>query len=239
MGGQLFTTDFHPVEYNFVILRGEQNYHRYRSQRILGMDKKATIIQMTHLITSRKGQMMSKQENLQQSANLTPSQQTMLEIWEEHMKAEFVMHNTEDTLDTMVDDPYVINVPAMLGGVGRDGVREYYSKHFIPRIPPDMEMTSISRTIGNDRIVDEMILKFTHTIEMDWMLPDIPPTGKRVELPLVAVIHFREGKIASEHIYWDQASVLAQLGLIDAGALPVAGVENTRKLLDLAVGHAD
>ena len=93
-------------------------------------------------------------------------------------------------------------------------------------------MTPISRTIGNDQLVDEMVFKFTHTIRMDWMLPGIAPTGKRVEVPLVAIVRFREGKLAHEHIYWDQASVLVQLGLLDVGALPVAGLESARKALN-------
>ena len=67
---------------------------------------------------------------------------------------------------------------------------------------------------------------------MDWMLPGLAPTGKRIEVPLIAIVRFREGKLAHEHIYWDQASVLVQLGLLDAGALPVAGVESARKVLD-------
>ena len=67
---------------------------------------------------------------------------------------------------------------------------------------------------------------------MDWMLPGIPPTGKRVEVPLVAIVRFREGKLAHEHIYWDQASVLVQIGLLDAARLPVAGIETARKVVD-------
>jgi carboxymethylenebutenolidase len=99
-------------------------------------------------------------------------------------------------------------------------------------MPPDTEMTPVSRTIGEDQFVDEMIFKFTHTIRMDWMLPGVAPTGKRVEVPLVAIIRFRDGKLAHEHIYWDQASVLVQIGLIDAAKLPVAGIESARKVLD-------
>ena len=99
-------------------------------------------------------------------------------------------------------------------------------------MPPDTEMTPVSRTIGTDQLVDEMVFKFTHTIRMDWMLPGLPPTGKRVEVPLIAIVRFRDGKLAHEHIYWDQASVLVQLGLIDAANLPVAGVECARKVLD-------
>jgi len=99
-------------------------------------------------------------------------------------------------------------------------------------MPPDTEMIPISRTIGNDQFVDEMVFKFTHTIPMDWMLPGVAPTGKHVQVPLVAIVRFREGKLAHEHIYWDQASVLVQIGLLDASKLPVAGIESARKVLD-------
>lgn len=120
----------------------------------------------------------------------------------------------------------------MTGGVGQDALREFYGKRFITQMPPDTEIVPVSQTIGTDQLVDEMIFRFTHTIRMDWMLPGVPPTGKRVEVPLVAIVRFRDGKLAHEHIYWDQASVLVQLGLLDATALPVAGVETARKVVD-------
>lgn len=148
------------------------------------------------------------------------------------MRYEFATHNVEDTLATMVPDAYVNHIPVMTGGVGREQLREFYSKRFIPQMPPDTEMIPISRTIGNDQLVDEMVFKFTHTMRMDWLLPGIAPTGKRVEVPLVAIVRFREGKLAHEHIYWDQASVLVQLGLLDSSKLPIAGVESARKALD-------
>src|SRR4028119_826817 len=113
----------------------------------------------------------------------------------------------------MVEDTYVNNIPVMTGGVGKAAVGEFYSKDFIPQIPPDLELVPISRTIGTDQLVDEMVAKFTHTIQMDWILPGVAPTGKRVEVPVVGIIRFRDGKIAHEHLYWDQASVLVQLGL--------------------------
>jgi carboxymethylenebutenolidase len=165
-------------------------------------------------------------------SGLTAAQESLGQLWEEHVRHEFRMHNTEDTLATMVKDAYVNHIPVMTGGVGLDELREFYSKRFIPQMPPDTEMIPISRTIGNNQLVDEMIFKFTHTIRMDWMLPGIAPTGKRVEVPLVAIVQFRKGKLAHEHIYWDQASVLVQLGLLDASSLPVAGVEASRKALD-------
>src|ERR671924_691584 len=163
--------------------------------------------------------------------NLTAAQEVLRQLWDEHMRYEFTTHNTEDTLATMVEDAYVNHVPVLTGGVGRDELREFYSKRFIPQMPPDTSMTPVSRTIGVDRVVDEMVFEFTHTIKMDWMLPGMAPTGKHVKVPLVVIVHFRDGKLAHEHIYWDQASVLAQLGLIDDSRLPVAGVESAEKVL--------
>jgi carboxymethylenebutenolidase len=152
--------------------------------------------------------------------------------WDEHVKYEFATRDTEDTLKTMVPDAYVNHVPVMTGGVGHDELRDFYSKRFIPQMPADTSMTPVSRTIGVDRVVDEMVFEFTHTIKMDWMVPGIAPTNKRVKVPLIVVVHFRDGKLAHEHIYWDQASVLVQLGLIDAKTLPVAGVETAEKVLN-------
>jgi len=153
-------------------------------------------------------------------------------LWEEHLRGEFATKDTEATLKTMVPDAYVNHIPVLTGGVGHEELREFYSKHFIPKMPPDTKIVPVSRTIGEERLVDEMIFQFTHTMEMDWMLPGIAPTGKRVECPLVVIVHFRDGKLANEHIYWDQASVLAQLGLLDAAKLPVAGIETAKKLAD-------
>jgi carboxymethylenebutenolidase len=153
-------------------------------------------------------------------------------LWEEHMRHEFQTCSTEETLATMVADAYVDHVPVLTGGSGHAELRQFYATHFIPKMPPDMEMIPVSRTIGKDQLVDEMVIRFTHSIEMDWMLPGIAPTGKRVEVALVVIVRFRGGKLAHEHIYWDQASVLAQLGLIDPARLPVAGADSARKVLD-------
>jgi carboxymethylenebutenolidase len=178
---------------------------------------------------------MSGEGHAEPTTGLTLAQRLLLNVWEEHIKYEFETRNTEDTLKTMVEDAYVNHIPVMTGGVGREELRTFYSTRFIPQMPPDTEMTPISRTIGDDRLVEEMVVKFTHTIEMDWMLPGIAPTGKRVEVPVVVIVHFRDGKLAHEHIYWDQASVLVQLGLIDSSGLPVAGVESAHKALDPAL----
>ena len=175
---------------------------------------------------------MAKPEKNDATNNLSPAQEALRKLWEDHVRYEFSTRNTDDTLATMVEDAYVNHIPVLTGGSGRDELREFYSKRFIPQMPPDTEMTSVSRTIGEDQIVDEMIFKFTHTIPMDWMLPGISPTGKRVEVPLVAIVRFRDNKLAHEHIYWDQASVLVQIGLLDPAKLPVAGVESAKKVLD-------
>jgi carboxymethylenebutenolidase len=169
---------------------------------------------------------------MSKASNLTASQKAMVDLWEEHTSYEFKDQSTEKTLSTMTDDPININVPLLTGGVGLEEVRKYYSEYFIPKNPPDTEVTLLSRTVGEDRLVDEMIQSFTHTIEMDYMLPGIPPTGRRVKIPLIVVVGFKNGKIASEHIYWDQASVLVQVGLLDPNVLPVVGSESAQKMLD-------
>jgi carboxymethylenebutenolidase len=153
-------------------------------------------------------------------------------LWDKHVECEFATRDTESTLATMVDDAYVNHIPVLTGGDGKRALREFYSKRFISQMPPDTAITLVSRTVGEAQIVDEMIFKFTHAIAMDWMLPGVAPTGKAVEVPLVAIVSFRDGKLAHEHIYWDQASVLVQIGMIDPARLPVAGVESARKAID-------
>lgn len=165
-------------------------------------------------------------------SRLTPEQEKMVEVWGMHTACEFATKNVHDTMETMSGNPHVNHVPVMTGGTGTEDVIDFYSTWFIPCQPPDVELEIVSCTVGSDAIVDELIFKFTHTVDMPWMLPGIPPTGKKVEIPLVVIVGFEDGKIASEHIYWDQASVLVQVGLLDSGSLPVAGVETARKVLD-------
>jgi carboxymethylenebutenolidase len=151
-------------------------------------------------------------------------------LWEEHTKHEFLTRDTEATLATMVEDAYVNHIPVMTGGAGQAALRSFYSRDFIPSMPPDTTLTPVSRTVGADQLVDEMIFSFTHTREMPWMLPGVAPTNRRVEVALVAIVRFREGKLAHEHIYWDQASVLRQIGLLTDASLPVCGAEAARKV---------
>jgi len=164
--------------------------------------------------------------------NLNPEQQAMVEMWERHVAAEFEEKSIDNTMATMSANPFVNHVPVMTGNVGFGEVRRFYNDYFIPHNPPDTSFVRVARTVGEDRIVDELIHRFTHTIEMPWLLPGIPPTGKRVEIAVIAVVQFEDGKIAGERIYWDQASVLVQIGLLDANQLPVTGGEASRKALD-------
>ncbi len=173
-----------------------------------------------------------KGEKVMMEQELNAEQRAMVEVWERHMDAEFKTKDIDETMATMTPDPLVNHVPVMTGGVGYDEVRRFYGTCFIPCQPPDTNFVPVTRTVGKDRIVDELIHKFTHTIEMPWILPGVPPTGRRVEIVVVVVVQFKDGKIAGEHIYWDQASVLAQIGLIDAEKLPATGIEASRKVID-------
>jgi carboxymethylenebutenolidase len=153
-------------------------------------------------------------------------------LWEKHTMYEFGTRDVAATMKTMVSSPYVNHIPTMTGGVGAAELARFYANHFIPKCPKDTKLVPISRTIGADRLVDEMLFCFTHDIEIDWMLPGTKPTGKYVEVPLVAIVNFRGDKLYHEHIYWDQASVLVQIGLIDPMNLPVAGIATAKKLVD-------
>jgi carboxymethylenebutenolidase len=144
--------------------------------------------------------------------------------WDQHLASEFTAKSADQALETMTAEPYVNEIPLMIGARGRIELHDFYANHFLSQIPPDIEMVTVSRTIGQGRVVDEIVARFTHSIRMDWLLPGIPPTGKRVELPFVVIVQFEGDKVAHEHLYWDQASVLVQIGLLDR-ALPVRGGE--------------
>ncbi len=153
-------------------------------------------------------------------------------IWDRHTELEFATRAADETMLTMVPEPYVNHVPVMTGGTGHAETLRFYKHHFIPTAPQDARLVPISRTVGADRVVDEMLFCFTHDNEIDWMLPGVKPTGRKVEIPLVAIVRFRGDKIYSEHIYWDQASVLVQVGLLDPKLYPTAGIETARKAFD-------
>ncbi|MFC5459303.1 dienelactone hydrolase family protein [Massilia niabensis] len=160
-------------------------------------------------------------------------------LWDQHVYHEFATRDVPSTMATMVAEPYVNHIPTLTGGVGAKQLARFYQHHFVQANPSDMRMTPISRTVGALQVVDEFIMCFTHDREIDWMLPGVAPTGKYVEIAMVGIINFRGDKLYHEHIYWDQASVLVQVGLLDPAMLPVAGIESARKLLDETIPSND
>jgi len=136
-------------------------------------------------------------------------------------------------LDTMTTNPHVLHVPTLMGGFGRQGMRDFYSTFLAGRfMPSDAEITYLSHTVGQNRIVLEGVAKFKHTTRMDWLLPGVPPASRMLEIAMVVVVQFEHGNMVSEHVYWDQASVLVQAGLLDPAGLPVLGCEAARALTD-------
>ena len=154
-------------------------------------------------------------------------------VFDAHVKAEFVEKDVAATMATMTAEPYLTHVPTLTGGTGRAQVERFYRDHFVGHWPDDVEVRPVSRTVGERRVVDELIVSFTHDREMRVYLPGVAPTGRRVVLPHVVVMGFDEaGRVAYEHIYWDQATLLVQVGLLDPALLPVAGAEQAERLLD-------
>ena len=153
-------------------------------------------------------------------------------LWEFHRACEFVTKDAAATMRTMVAQPYVNHIPTMIGGYGQADLHRFYRDFFIPKLPSDIRNIPVSRTVGADRVVNEGVLCFTHDAEIAWMLPGVAPTGRYVEVALVGIITFRGDKLVHEHIYWDQATVLVQIGLLDPRGLPVAGADAARKVLD-------
>ncbi|MEZ0227530.1 MAG: dienelactone hydrolase family protein, partial [Planctomycetota bacterium] len=151
--------------------------------------------------------------------------------WDAHLSALFEHRDADLAMRSVARDPSIYFVPTVSGARGTVAVRELYERGIIPALPASLRIRTVSRTIGPDRIVDEVVLGFTHDHFMSFLLPGIDPTGRRVELPLVLSATFRGDRIWRQQVYWDQASLLAQIGRLDAHALPVAGVEEALSLL--------
>ncbi len=163
---------------------------------------------------------------------LSEKQQQMVALFEKHVGAELA-GDLDTTMATMSDTPHLNHVPTMAGGVGQEGVRVFYRDHLVGKFfPPDVKMTNVSRTVGEDRVVEELFISFTHTTVIDWLLPGVAPTGKAVEMAVAVIVGFHGDKISHEHIYWDQAGVLVQIGLLDPAGLPVTGAESARKVMN-------
>jgi carboxymethylenebutenolidase len=152
------------------------------------------------------------------------------EVFDEHMAAEFELRDADKAMDTMSDAPSLIHVPVITGAKGKTNLHNFYRDHFVGKWPADLSVERISRTMSESMVIDEFIVSFTHDIVMDAILPGVAPTGRRVELPHVAVVGFENGKIAFERIYWDQGSMLVQLGMLDADRLPLVGSQQAEAI---------
>jgi len=155
------------------------------------------------------------------------------DVWAAHCRAEFEQRDVDATLQTMTDEPRLLNVPTGRGGRGLDEVRRFYADEFIGPMPPDAQIESLGLAVGARRLVEEVVLTFTHDREMPWILPGLAPTGRRVRIPQIAVVGFRDGRVAFEHIWWDQASVLAQVGQLGATTVPTLGADEADALVEL------
>jgi carboxymethylenebutenolidase len=164
-------------------------------------------------------------------SHYSDSEKVLIDVWEAHTAAEFEHKDAHAAIATMTDRPVLIHVPVNTGATGKEALRRFYEEIFIPQMPPDVELQLLTRTVGQNRVIDEFVLRFTHSVRMDWFAPRIEPTGCRLAVPHVGIIAFENGKISSEHIYWDQATVLAQMGLL-SDKLPVIGASQCDRLLD-------
>jgi carboxymethylenebutenolidase len=185
-------------------------------------------------LVKAKHQKQDKKKISNSNPTSKQSHDKLAAVFDTHINCEFDKIDVFATMQTMVKDPYVHHVPVLTGGIGYEKVYTFYRDSFIGKMPSDTKFVQISRTIGKYQVVDELILSFTHDIEIPAMVPGIPPTGKHVELPLVFVMRFKGNKIAHEHIYWDRASLLSQIGLLDSKELPIIGIEQSKKLQELA-----
>jgi carboxymethylenebutenolidase len=163
---------------------------------------------------------------------------SIADVVAEHIQAEIDV-DLDGTMATMATHPHLTVAPTLAGGVGRQGVRDWYEKHFIGRfLPPDGEIVNVSQTVGDTQVVNEDVVRFTHTEELDWILPGVPPTGKPVEIAMVVIVGVVDGKVTHEHIYWDQASLLTQIGLLDPSGLPISP-GHAAKILDPSLANRE
>ena len=188
------------------------------------------------IIKQKKHENKKIKKNIKSSVSKQSSTTTnnLAAVFDKHVNYEFEDKDVDATMQTMTKEPYVYHIPVLTGGKGYDEVYTFYSNNFVGKMPSDTKFVRISRTIGKNQVVDELIISFTHDIEIPAMIPSIPPTGKYVELPIVVVMRFKGNKIAYEPIYWDQASLLKQIGLLDnSKELPIIGIEQSKKLQEL------
>lgn len=152
---------------------------------------------------------------------LTPKQKAMVDTWDQHGRAEFMLKDPDAAIGTMGDNPYILALPIGQCVSGRDAVYSFYKHDMLPKAPADFGLTPIQRIVSDEHIVDEFICHFTHTVEMPWMLPGLKPTGRKAEIVMIVIVGFKDGKISYEHLVWDHALLLSQVGVLDHPAASV------------------
>lgn len=159
------------------------------------------------------------------------------EIFDNHLFTALNSKDIDATMETLTEEAVVTFVPTLSGGKGKHELRRFYCELF-EALSGDASITTLARTTGSDRVVDEVILSFTHDRTMNFILPGLKPTGKHITIPLVISATFAYDKLSREHVYWDQASVLKQIDSIDEDFkfgklhLPISAGEQALKLLD-------
>lgn len=165
------------------------------------------------------------------SGGNTVDQEDMVALWEQHTAYEFVVKDADLAVTTMVEDASVMHLPTMSGGFGKNYLRGYYRDVFIPGIPQNTSTETVDRSVGGDFLVEEIIMRMTHDREVPFLLPGLAPTGRTVEVPLVVIVKFRDDLMESERLYWDQAAVLTQVGLLAVKGLPMADFTEVARFL--------
>jgi carboxymethylenebutenolidase len=137
------------------------------------------------------------------------------EIWDEHVTASLGTGDLAGSLANLVAEPSVLHIPAMTGADGRAALERFYLEDLFGHLPTDLALTGISRTVDRFHLVDETTVSFTHDRELPWLLPGVAPTHRRAEVLTIAVVGFERGRISSQRVLWDHATLTAQLGLAE------------------------
>jgi carboxymethylenebutenolidase len=133
--------------------------------------------------------------------------------WEAHKEALLVRRDLAAALAPLAAEPSVVHIPAMTGAAGRPAVERFYADQFLPHMPGDLVLSKISRTVDRWRLVEETTVSFTHDRVLPWLLPGVEPTFRRAEVLAIAVVGFERGRIRSQRVLWDHATLVGQLGI--------------------------
>ncbi|MDA0183195.1 ester cyclase [Solirubrobacter phytolaccae] len=134
-------------------------------------------------------------------------------LWDEHLEALITRGDVEAAMSSMTAAPSVRHFPTSTGAEGREALAAFYRDTFLPHLPSELQWTRRSRTVDRFRLVDELTVSFLHDSELPWLIPGIPPTGRRASVTAIVIVEFHRGAIASQRTFWDSASLASQLGV--------------------------